>query len=167
MTVSGYADGLLKPANQVRAQKALVKKVPGSNMPQPAKGKRVKQSMSEMLEAQQVKNRQQAYLPPSGSVGPIREIAKMKGLSGINRDVDFDKAFKTREQIHKIVSQADELRRNRTITDTLREAEELGHQTYQNPQLHQDVTKDQIEKRRHALKDLVRTNRNPRKTLTI
>ena len=51
MTVSGYADGLLKPANQVRAQKALVKKVPGSNMPQPAKGKRVKQSMSEMLEA--------------------------------------------------------------------------------------------------------------------
>ena len=74
MTVSGYADGLLKPANQVRAQKALVKKVPGSNMPQPAKGKRVKQSMSEMLEAQQVENRQQACLPPSGSVGPIREI---------------------------------------------------------------------------------------------
>ena len=80
MAPIGYADGLLKPANQVRAQKALVKQVPGSNMPQPAKGKRVKQSMSEMLEAQQVKNRQQAYLPPSGSVGPIREISKMKGL---------------------------------------------------------------------------------------
>ena len=76
MAPIGYADGLLKPANQVRAQKALVKKVPGSNMPkQPDKGKRVRQSMSEMLEAHQVKNKQQAYLPSSGSVGPIREIA--------------------------------------------------------------------------------------------
>ena len=50
MAPIGYADGLLKPANQVRAQKALVKQVPGSNLPkQPAKSKRVKQSVNEML----------------------------------------------------------------------------------------------------------------------
>ena len=41
MAPQGYADGLLKPANQVRAQKNLVKAVPGSNLPrQPAKAKR-------------------------------------------------------------------------------------------------------------------------------
>ena len=109
MAPQGYADGLLKPANQVRAQKDLVKQVPGSNLPkQPIKQKRVKQSATQLLEAQQVKQQQAAYLPPSGAIGPIREIQKMKGLSGIKREVDFDKTFKTREQIGKMTSQANE-----------------------------------------------------------
>ena len=162
MAPIGYADGLLKPANQVRAQKALVKQVPGSNLPrQPAKSKNVKQSVNEMLEAQQVKQQQQAYLPPSGSVGPIREVQKMKGLSGINRELDFDAAFKTREQVGKIVSQQNELRRGRTVSEVMLEAENLGHTIRHNPQLAQDLSRDQIKKRRHALVDLVRTNRHP------
>ena len=161
MAPIGYADGLLKPANQVRAQKALVKQVPGSNLPkQPAKPK-VKQSARELLEAQQVKQQQQAYLPPSGSLGPIREVQSMKGLSGINRDVDFDATFKTREQIGKIVSQADQLRRGRTVSEVMLEAENLGHTIRHNPQLAQDLRRDQIMKRRHAMVDLVRTNRHP------
>ena len=54
MAPQGYADGLLKPANQVRAQKNLVKAVPGSNLPrQPAKVKRVKQSLEQQIEAHQ------------------------------------------------------------------------------------------------------------------
>ena len=127
MAPIGYADGLLKPANQVRAQKALVKQVPGSNLPkQPAKSRKVTQSARELLEAQQVKQQQQAYLPPSGSLGPIREVQSMKGLSGINRDVDFDATFKTREQIGKIVSQADQLRRGRTVSEVMLEAENLA-----------------------------------------
>ena len=55
MAPAGYADGLLKPANQVRAQKDLVKSVPGSNLPrQPDKQKRVKQSVAQMQAAQQI-----------------------------------------------------------------------------------------------------------------
>ena len=51
MAPQGYADGLLKPANQVRAQKNLVKSVPGSNLPkQPVRMKRVRQSVPQMLE---------------------------------------------------------------------------------------------------------------------
>ncbi len=38
MAPKGYADGWLKPANQVREQKALVKQVPDSNMPVYAAG---------------------------------------------------------------------------------------------------------------------------------
>ena len=112
MAPSGYADGLLKPANQVKAQKDLVKRLPGSNLPkQPDKAKKVKQSANEMLAAQQVKRQQQAFLPPSGSVGPIREVAKMKGLSGINRELDFDQTFKARETIGRIVAESDKQRR--------------------------------------------------------
>ena len=162
MAPIGYADGLLKPANQVRAQKALVKHVPGSNLPkQPAQSKKVMQSVEQQLEAQKVKQQQQAYLPPSGSVGPIREVQQMKGLSGITRDIDFDKTFKTREQIGKIATQADELRRGRTISEVMQDAENLGHTIRHNPQLAQDLRRDQIEKRRHAMVELVRTNRHP------
>ena len=160
MAPIGYADGLLKPANQVRAQKNLVKQVPGLPK-QPAGSKKVRQSMSQMLEEQKVKQQQQAYLPPSGSVGPIREIQSMKGLSGINREVDFDSTFKAREQIGKIVSQADQHRRGRTVSETMLAAENLGHTVRHNPQLGQDLRADQINKRRHALVDLVRTNRHP------
>ena len=61
MAPIGYADGLLKPANQVRAQKDLVKRVPGSNLPkQPAGSKKVMQSVEQQLEAQKVKQQQQA-----------------------------------------------------------------------------------------------------------
>ena len=102
MAPQGYADGLLKPANQVRAQKDLVKQVPGSNLPkQPIKQKRVKQSATQLLEA---------------------HLQKMKGLSGIKREVDFDKTFKTREQIGKMTSQANELRRGRTEAEIMKEA---------------------------------------------
>ena len=53
MAPAGYADGLLKPANQVRAQKDLVKSVPGSNLPrQPDKQKRVRQSVAQLQAAQ-------------------------------------------------------------------------------------------------------------------
>ena len=56
MAPQGYADGLLKPANQVRAQKNLVKAVPGSNLPrQPAKVKRVKQSVEQQIAERQTK----------------------------------------------------------------------------------------------------------------
>ena len=166
MAPIGYADGLLKPANQVRAQKALVKQVPGSNLhKQPAKSKKVKQSARDLLEAQPVKQQQQAYHPPSGSVGPIREVQKMKGLSGINRDLDFDAAFKTREQVGKVVSQQNELRRGRTVSEVMLEAENLGHTIRHNPQLAQDLSRDQIKKRRHALVDLVRTNRHPEQSV--
>ena len=62
MAPQGYADGLLKPADQVRAQKNLVKSVPGSNLPkQPAKVKRVRQSIEQMLEEKQTKLAQQSY----------------------------------------------------------------------------------------------------------
>ena len=167
MAPIGYADGLLKPANQVRAQKHLVKSVPGSNLPkQPAKSTRVKQSVTDMLAEQRVKRQQQAYLPPSGSVGPIREIEKMKGLSGINREIDFEKTFKTREQIGKITSQADMLRRGQSVADAMREAEELGHHVRHNPQwVNQDRRQDQIDKRRQALIELVRTNRKPHRNV--
>ena len=77
---------MLKPADQVRAQRNLVKSVPGSNLPpQPTRKKRVRQSIEDHLAAMRVKARQQAPLPPSGSVGPIREIQEMKGLSGMHR----------------------------------------------------------------------------------
>ena len=99
MAPQGYADGLLKPANQVRQQKNLVKGVPGSNIPQPAKSKRVKQSVQQQMEEARVKAAQQAYLPPGGSVGPVREIQAMNGLSGMQRSIDMDKHMKTREQI--------------------------------------------------------------------
>ena len=95
MQPQGYADGLLKPANQVRAQKNLVKGVPGSNLPeQPAKVKRVRQSVEQMLEEKKKKLAQQSYLPPGGTVGPVREIEQMKGLSGMHREIDMDKHMK-------------------------------------------------------------------------
>ena len=91
MAPHGYADGLLRPADQVRAQKNLVRSVPGSNLPkQPAKVKRVRQSVEQAMAAQQTKLAQQSYLPPGGSVGPIREIEQMKGLSGMHREIDMD-----------------------------------------------------------------------------
>ena len=162
MAPQGYADGLLKPANQVRQQKNLVKGVPGSNIPQPAKPKRVKQSVEQQMEEARTKAAQQAYLPPGGSVGPVREIQAMKGLSGMHRSIDMDKHMKTREQIMKITEQQDKLHRGRAVADAMREAEELGNQFRHSPQWAQDLTRDQVNKRRHALKELVRTNRNPR-----
>ena len=136
MPPQGYADGLLKPANQVRAQKNLVKAVPGSNLPrQPAKVKRVKQSVAQQIEERQTKQAQQSYLPPGGYVGPVREIAKMKGLSGITRDIDMDKHMKSIETIQKITEQQDKLHRGRAVVDAMREAEELGHQYRHSPQL--------------------------------
>ncbi len=166
MTPQGYADGLTKPATQVRAQKNLVKKVPGSNLPkEPIRVKRVKQSVAQQLEEQQVKQAQQAYLPSGGSVGPIREVQSMKGLSGMNRSIDFDKAFKAREQAAKITEQASKLHRGRAVGDAMREAEELGHSYSAAPWWKQDLTREQVNKRRHALKDLVRTNRDPRQNV--
>ena len=51
MAPQGYADGLLKPANQARAHKNLVMSVPGSNLPKPpVRMKRVRQSVPQMLE---------------------------------------------------------------------------------------------------------------------
>ena len=163
MSPQGYADGLLKPANQVRAQKNLVKALPGSNLPkQPSKVKRVKQSVPQMLEEQQTKLAQQSYLPPSGSVGPVREIQAMKGLSGVHREIDMDKHMKAREQVQKITEQQDKLHRGRAVADAMREAEELGNQYRHSPQWQQDLSREQVNKRRHALKELVRTNRDPR-----
>ena len=162
MAPQGYADGLLKPANQVRQQKNLVKGVPGSNIPQPAKPKRVKQSVQQQMEEARVKAAQQAYLPPGGSVGPVREIQQMKGLSGMHRSIDMDKHMKTREQIMKITEQQDKLHRGRNVADAMREAEELGNQFRHSEQWKQDLSRDQVNKRRHALKALVRENRNPR-----
>ena len=108
MAPQGYADGLLKPANQVRAQKNLVKSVPGSNLPkQPVRMKRVHQSVPQMLEEKQTKLAQQSYLPPNNYVGPIREVKAMQGLSGMHRDIDMDAHFKAREQIMKITEQQD------------------------------------------------------------
>ena len=142
MAPQGYADGLLKPANQVRAQKNLVKSVPGSNLPkEPLHVKRVKQSVPQMLEEQQVKQQAQAYLPPSGSVGPIREVQSMKGLSGMHRGIDFDKTFKAREQAMKMVEQANKLHKGRAVGDALREAQELGHSYHGAPWWQQDLTR--------------------------
>jgi hypothetical protein len=163
MSPQGYADGLLKPANQVRAQKNLVKSLPGSNLPkQPSKVKRVKQSVPQMLEEKQTKLAQQSYLPPSGSVGPIREIQQMKGLSGVHREIDMDKHMQAREQIQKITEQQGKLHRGRNVSDAMREAEELGNQYRHSPQWQQDLSREQVNKRRHALSELVRTNRDPR-----
>ena len=145
MPPQGYADGLLRPADQVRAQRNLVKSVPGSNLlQQPTRRKRVKQSVAGHLAAMRVKARQQALLPPSGSVGPIREIQQMKGLSGMHRSIDMDQVMKTRETIGKITEQADKLHRGRAISDAMREAEELGHQYRHAPQWQQDLSKDQL-----------------------
>ena len=163
MSPQGYADGLLKPANQVRAQKNLVKSLPGSNLPkQPSKVKRVKQSVPQMLEEKQTKLAQQSYLPPSGSVGPIREIQEMKGLSGVHREIDMDQHMKAREQILRITEQQGKLHRGRNVSDAMKEAEELGNQYRHSPQWQQDLSREQVNKRRHALSELVRTNRDPR-----
>merc|ERR1712185_592484 len=89
----------------------------------------------------------------------------MKGLSGMHRSVDMDKIQKSREQIGKITEQADQLHRGRAISDAMREAEELGHRYSELPQWQQDRTREQVTKRRHALKDLVRENRNPRRNV--
>ena len=62
----------------------------------------------------------------------------------------------------KITEQQDKLHRGRAVADAMREAEELAHSYNQSPQWQQDLTRDQINKRRQALKELVRTNRNPR-----
>ena len=164
MPPQGYADGLMRPADQVRAQRNLVKSVPGSNIPkQPTKQGRVRQSLEDALAAERTKRRQAALLPHSGGVGPIREIKEMKGLSGMHRSIDMDQVMKTREQIGKITQQADQLHRGRAISDAMAEAEELGHRYSELPQWQQDVKREQVTKRRHALKDLVRENRNPRR----
>ena len=156
----------MRPADQVHAQRNLVKSVPGSNLPQQlARRKRVKQRIEDHLAAMRVKARQQAPLPPSGSVGPIREIQQMKGLSGMHRSIDMDQVMKTRETIGKITEQADKLHRGRAISDAMREAEELGHRYSEQPQWQQDRTREQVSKRRHALKELVRENRNPRRNV--
>ena len=86
----------------------------------------------------------------------------MKGLSGVHRSIDMDKHMKTREQIMKITEQQDKLHRGRAVADAMREAEELGNQFRHSEQWKQDLSRDQVNKRRHALKELVRTNRNPR-----
>ena len=148
MAPQGYADGILKPAKQVSAQKNLVKAVPGSNIPQPAKPKRVKQSVQQQMEEARTKAAQQSYLPPGGSVGPVREIQAMKGLSGMQRSIDMDKHMKTREQIMKITEQQNKLHRGRAVADAMREAEELAHSYNQAPQWQRDLTRDQVNKRR-------------------
>ena len=74
----------------------------------------------------------------------------------------MDKHFKGREQIMKITEQQDKLHRGRAIADAMREAEELGNQYRHAPHWKQDLSKEQVNKRRHALKELVRTNRDPR-----
>jgi len=156
----------MRPADQVRAQRNLVKSVPGSNIPkQPTKQGRVKQSLEDALAAERTKRRQAALLPHSGGVGPIREIQEMKGLSGMHRSIDMDQVMKTKEQIGKITQQADQLHRGRAISDAMREAEELGHRYSELPQWQQDRTREQVSKRRHALKDLVRENRNPKRNV--
>ena len=65
-------------------------------------------------------------------------------------------------KIKKITDQQSKLHRGRVVADAMREAEEVAQSYNQSPQWQQDLTRDQINKRRHALKDLVRTNRNPR-----
>ena len=89
----------------------------------------------------------------------------MQGLSGMNRSIDMDKHFKAREQIMKITEQQDKLHRGRAIADAMREAEELGNQYRHAPHWKQDLSKEQVNKRRHALKELVRTNRDPRQNV--
>ena len=86
----------------------------------------------------------------------------MKGLSGMQRSIDMDKHMKTREQIGKITQQQDKLHRGRAVADAMLEAENLAHSYNHAPQWQQDLTRDQVNKRRHALKELVRTNRDPR-----
>ena len=103
MAPQGCADGLLKPADQVRAQKNFVKSGPGRNVPkQPVRMKRVRQSVPQMLEEKQTKLAQQSYLPPNGYVGPTREVAAMQGLSGMHQDIDMDKHCHARAQRMKI-----------------------------------------------------------------
>ena len=89
----------------------------------------------------------------------------MQGLSGMHRDIDMDKHFKAREQIMKITEQQDKLHRGRAVADAMREAEELGNQYQHAPFWKQDMSKEQVNKRRHALKELVRTNRDPRQNV--
>ena len=48
------------------------------------------------------------------------------------------------------------------MADAMREAEEIAHQYNQSPQWQKDLTREQNNKRRQALKELVRTNRDPR-----
>ena len=74
----------------------------------------------------------------------------------------MDKHMKSREQIGKIVTQQDKLHRGRAVADAMREAEEMGNQYRHSPQWQQDLSRDQVNKRRQALKELVRTNRDPR-----
>ena len=51
----------MRPADQVRAQRNLVKSVPGSNIPkQPTKQGRVRQSIEDALAAERTKRRQAA-----------------------------------------------------------------------------------------------------------
>ena len=57
------------------------------------------------------------------------------------------------------------LHRGRAVADAMREAEELGNQFRHSPQWQQDLSRDQVNKRRHALKELVRTNRDPRQNV--
>ena len=73
--------------------------------------------------------------------------------------------MKTRETIQKITEQQDKLHRGRAVVDAMREAEELGHQYRHGPQWQQDLSKEQVNKRRHALQELVRTNRDPRQNV--
>ena len=77
----------------------------------------------------------------------------------------MDKHFKAREQIMKITEQQDKLHRGRAVADAMREAEELGNQYRHAPFWKQDMSKEQVNKRRHALKELVRTNRDPRQNV--
>ena len=86
----------------------------------------------------------------------------MQRLSGMHRDIDMAKHFQAREQIMKITEPQDKLHRGRAVADAMREAEELGNQYRHAPFWKQDMSKEQVNKRRHALKELVRTNRDPR-----
>ena len=74
----------------------------------------------------------------------------------------MDKHMKAREQIEKITEQQGKLHRGRNVSDAMREAEELGNQYRHSPQWQQDLSREQVNKRRHALSELVRTNRDPR-----
>ena len=89
----------------------------------------------------------------------------MQGLSGMHRDIDVDKHFKAREQIMKITEQQGKMHRGRAVADAMREAEELGNHYRHAPVWKQDMSKEQVNKRRHALKELVRTNRDPRQNV--
>ena len=44
----------------------------------------------------------------------------------------------------------------------MKESEELGNHNRHSPQWQQDLSREQVNKRRHALSELVRTNRDPR-----